>query len=148
MCPMCLCMLKFVWNESNKCENGLKWCFVVIWSFVKFGGQTPKNVQGVPKITRKTFIVCHVWTSYWCLFWMKFMWKVYKLLRSIIRLETSGYDFLRAPQEAQKEGPKPVWRLSQADPGDGAVNGQSWLWRPVKGSRRERIIQGLREEPL
>ena len=73
-----------------------------------FGDQTPKNVQGVRKIARKTFIVYHVgakdvWTPFRCLFLIKFMWKLYKLLRFIITLETFGYDFERAPQESPKE---------------------------------------------
>ena len=70
----------------------------LILSFMKFGGQTPKNVQGVRKIAPKTFIVCHdgswnVWKSYRCLYWIKCMFKVYIWLRSLITSETSGYDF-------------------------------------------------------
>lgn len=62
-----------------------------------FGGQTPKNVIGIRKIALKTFIVYHVrskavWTTYRCLFWVKFMFKVDKLLKVIITLEMSGYD--------------------------------------------------------
>ena len=54
-----------------------------------FGGQTPKNGQGAQKIATKTFNVCHagakaVWTSCRCFFWMKFMWKVYNMLRCVI----------------------------------------------------------------
>ena len=66
--------------------------------FFKFGGQTPKNVLDIRKIAPKTFIVFHdgawtVWTSYRCLFRMKFVLKVYNLLRFVITLETFWYDF-------------------------------------------------------
>ena len=67
-------------------------------------------------------------------FWMKFMWKVYTLIRFVITLEMSRYDFQRASQEAPKEGPKTSVQ---------AVPGGPWRWssqRPVMAvTPRQRV---------
>ena len=63
------------------------------------------------------------------------MWKVLDMLRYIFKLENSGYDFPRSPQEALEEDPKAVKTLPWKFPSTKPKHASSVHQRSIGGDK-------------
>ena len=132
---MCLCVfiafLRFLLELIYHVYSVVK----VLWSVEVKQLRTSKEFERY--VLSRTCTFTWVFLIFTCSFWIKLMWEVLNLYTIIFGLGTSGKLSPRTTKGSLRKNPKSVCKLSKADPGDGAVKGQSWLWNLIKGSHRE-----------